>query len=206
MAGKTWRSFFIKPTSGENDGGSFFRKSFYRIYSPLFHYLIWLSVNAAPRLQSVYSLLFTPDMADDFVLVVKETRSGIGLMNLVTVPLGGIPMCHGSGGLAAQYKFGARTGGSVIMLGVIKVFIGIVFGGALIGLLRVYPMAVLGPMLVFAGVELARASREVIEETHGLVIALVTAACVIGLNTWVGFLAGSLICFAISIQSRRKGS
>ncbi|MFX0147866.1 MAG: putative sulfate/molybdate transporter, partial [Candidatus Hodarchaeota archaeon] len=33
----------------------------------------------------------------------------MGVMNLVNPFLGGIPLCHGSGGLAAQYAFGART-------------------------------------------------------------------------------------------------
>jgi len=36
-------------------------------------------------------------------------------MNLTSVPFGGFPMCHGSGGLAAQYRFGARTGGQTLL-------------------------------------------------------------------------------------------
>ena len=75
----------------------------------------------------------------------RKVAVSVGLMNLLCVPLGGIPMCHGAGGLAAQYRFGARTGGSVLILGFLKIMIGVCFGGALLGLLQSYPVAVLGP-------------------------------------------------------------
>lgn len=42
---------------------------------------------------------------------VKSMASSVGLMNLVGSFFGAMPVCHGSGGLAAQYRFGARTGG-----------------------------------------------------------------------------------------------
>ncbi|MCH7872119.1 MAG: putative sulfate/molybdate transporter [Planctomycetes bacterium] len=47
----------------------------------------------------------------------RRVSVSVGLMNLICCPLGGMPMCHGAGGLAAQHRFGARTGGSVILLG-----------------------------------------------------------------------------------------
>lgn len=134
----------------------------------------------------------------------KKIAVSVGLMNIVCVPLGGIPMCHGSGGLAAQYRFGARTGGSVIILGLLKIFIGILFGGVLLGLLQNYPIAVLAPMLVFAGVELARTSHDCFGETQGLVIALVTAAVILGANTWAGFIAGSLVSSAFFFNQGGK--
>ena len=99
-------------------------------------------------------------------------------------------MCHGAGGLAAQYRFGARTGGSVVMLGLLKVMAGLLFGGALLGLLQSYPIAVLGPMLIFAGIELAKSAKEVTEHANEFIIALVTAGFILGVNVWVGFLAG----------------
>ena len=113
-------------------------------------------------------------------------------------------MCHGAGGLAAQYRFGARTGGSVVILGILKIAAGFFFGGALLGLLQSYPMAVLGPMLIFAGIELARSSRDVVGDAQGLTVALVTAAFILGVNTWVGFLAGSGISLAYSIRKWRE--
>lgn len=120
----------------------------------------------------------------------RKVAASVGLMNLICVPFGGIPMCHGSGGLAAQHHFGARTGGSVIMLGGIKIIAGLVFGGALLGLLQSYPMAILGPMLIFSGIELARSAKDVVRERREFTVVLVMAAFILGINTFVGFLAG----------------
>lgn len=133
----------------------------------------------------------------------KRMALSVGLMNIFCVPLGGIPMCHGAGGLAAQYRFGARTGGSVIMLGFLKIVAGLLFGAALIVLLQNYPMAILGPMLIFAGVELAKSARDVLVETKGLVIVIVSAAAILGVNTAVGFLAGSLTAFIFYLNERK---
>ena len=90
----------------------------------------------------------------------RRMAFSVGMMNLISIPFGGVPMCHGAGGLAAQHRFGARTGGSVIMLGILKVGVGLFLGETLFYLLQSYPTAVLGPMLVFAGVELAKVCKD----------------------------------------------
>lgn len=136
----------------------------------------------------------------------RKVAASVGIMNLLCVPLGGIPMCHGAGGLAAQYRFGARTGGSVIILGVLKVVLGFLFGGALLGLLQSYPMAVLGPMLIFAGIQLARSSKDVVGDARGLTIVLVTASFILGVNTLAGFLAGAGISLAYVVYNQDKKS
>lgn len=66
-----------------------------------------------------------------------------------------MPVCHGSGGLAAQYRFGARSGSSVIFLGLLKFVIGLFFGESLVDLLRRFPASMLGIMVIAAGLELA---------------------------------------------------
>jgi MFS superfamily sulfate permease-like transporter len=121
----------------------------------------------------------------------KSMAASVGLMNLVCVPLSGMPLCHGAGGLAAQFRFGARTGGSVIMLGALKIIAGFAFSGSLLVLMRAYPVAILGPMLVLAGVELARAAKDMVR-TSDLVIVAITAGFVLGWNVLAGFLAGSV--------------
>ena len=136
----------------------------------------------------------------------RKVAISVGLMNLFCVPLGGIPMCHGSGGLAAQYHFGARTGSSVIILGTLKIIVGFLFGGALLGLLQSYPMAILGAMLIFAGIELAKSSKKDIDDTQGLTVVLITAIFILGINTFVGFLAGFGISTIYAMQSGRKRS
>ena len=77
-------------------------------------------------------------------------------MNLIGGWFGAMPVCHGSGGLAAQYRFGARSGASIIILGLFKMCVGFFFGESLVGLLKVYPKALLGVMVLAAGLELAK--------------------------------------------------
>jgi MFS superfamily sulfate permease-like transporter len=87
---------------------------------------------------------------------VTEIGLSVALMNLIGGWFGAMPVCHGSGGLAAQYRFGARSGASIIFLGLIKVILGLVFGETLVGLLRQYPKGLLGVMVLAAGLELAK--------------------------------------------------
>ncbi|KAL5321953.1 hypothetical protein ACEPPN_009918 [Leptodophora sp. 'Broadleaf-Isolate-01'] len=87
---------------------------------------------------------------------VTEIGISVAVMNLIGGWFGAMPVCHGSGGLAAQYRFGARSGASIILLGSFKIFLGLLFGQSLIGLLREYPKGRLGIMVLAAGLELAK--------------------------------------------------
>jgi hypothetical protein len=87
---------------------------------------------------------------------VTSMGISVALMNLVGGWFGAMPVCHGSGGLAAQYRFGARSGASIIILGLLKITLGFFFGESLIGLLRVYPRSLLGILVLAAGLELAK--------------------------------------------------
>lgn len=87
---------------------------------------------------------------------VTEIGISVALMNLIGGWFGAMPVCHGSGGLAAQYRFGARSGASIIILGLFKMILGLIFGETLVGLLKVYPKSLLGIMVLAAGLELAK--------------------------------------------------
>ncbi|RAL59033.1 hypothetical protein DID88_009062 [Monilinia fructigena] len=87
---------------------------------------------------------------------VTSIGVSVALMNLVGGWFGAMPVCHGSGGLAAQYRFGARSGASIIILGAFKMVLGFFFGETLVGLLRQYPKSLLGIMVVASGLELAK--------------------------------------------------
>ncbi len=78
----------------------------------------------------------------------------MGIMNLPAGFLGAVPMCHGTGGLAAHFRFGARTGGAPIMIGIFFVVIALILGEFGFTLLAIIPKSVLGVLLVFAGLEL----------------------------------------------------
>lgn len=120
----------------------------------------------------------------------RKMAISVAMMNFVCVPFGAIPMCHGAGGLAAQYGFGARTGGSVVMLGMMKLLMGLVIGGFLLQVLSSYPDAILAPMLILAGVELAKSCFSLESKTDRS-IALITALGIVGGNTIIGFILGS---------------
>jgi hypothetical protein len=89
-------------------------------------------------------------------------------MNLVGCWFGAMPVCHGAGGLAAQWRFGARSGASVIVLGVMKLLLGLVFGDSLMGVIRTFPGVLLGVMVLGAGLELARVAVGVNEDAMDL--------------------------------------
>ncbi len=78
----------------------------------------------------------------------------MGIANLPLGFFGAVPMCHGTGGLAAHYRFGARTGGAPLMIGAILVVLALVFGEAGFTFLTLLPNSVLGVLLIFAGLEL----------------------------------------------------
>jgi len=122
----------------------------------------------------------------------KSVAGSIALMNLLCVPFGGMPMCHGADGLAAQYRFGARTGGSVIFLGGLKVAAGLLFGGALVGVLRCYPRSILAVMLAFAGYGLASAAKDCLRGRSLLVVAAMAVAA-LTLNVLAAFLLGCVL-------------
>ena len=90
----------------------------------------------------------------DAVVTRREVCISVGLMNLLLCPLGSMPNCHGAGGLAGQHRFGARHGTSVVVLGLLKMFIAIFLGGSALTLLDALPVAVISIMLVIAGLEL----------------------------------------------------
>ncbi|KAK3955351.1 hypothetical protein QBC32DRAFT_379501 [Pseudoneurospora amorphoporcata] len=117
----------------------------------------------------------------------------ISAMNLLSGPFGCMPLCHGSGGLAAQHRFGARSGTSVIFLGSIKFLLGLFSSGSgLLRLLERFPRAFLGVMVLGAGVELGRVGvRSVEGDDEDRMVMLMTAGTILAFkNDGVGFLAG----------------
>lgn len=84
----------------------------------------------------------------------EEVSISVGLMNLLFCPFGSMPNCHGAGGLAAQHRLGARHGASVVFLGVGKILLSVFLGASSLTLLDALPEAILGIMLLIAGVEL----------------------------------------------------
>lgn len=154
----------------------------------------------------------------DAVITRREVSISVGLMNLILVPLGSMPNCHGAGGLAGQHRFGGRTGTSVVILGLGKVLLAVFFGGSALTLLDALPIAVLSIMIAIAGLELVSTGVKVLFECvqkgkektiknqgnksvnekailqKNVTIAMVTAAVIIAVkNTLWGALSGWVV-------------
>jgi hypothetical protein len=133
------------------------------------------------------------DLFPDRPAQPRPVSISVGLMNLIGAPFGAMPMCHGAGGLAGQYRFGARTSGSILFLGATKMALAIVFGSSTKGLCQAFPSGILGVMLAFSGVELALVARDQTRRSDALV-ALVTAGVSLALNNVaIGFVVGLLV-------------
>jgi hypothetical protein len=91
----------------------------------------------------------------DRPVTVKRLAVGHGVMNLVGGGLGGVPMCFGAGGMAGHVRFGARTGGATVVLGLLLLGLGLFLSDSLATLLRLFPVSILGVVLLFGGLELA---------------------------------------------------
>jgi hypothetical protein len=92
----------------------------------------------------------------NLVLQPRQVALSVGMLNLVACPLGAMPVCHGAGGLAGQYTFGARYGTSIIVLGAIKIMVAVMTGPKnLLLFLQALPLSILGVLLMVAGHELA---------------------------------------------------
>ena len=121
----------------------------------------------------------------------------MGMANIVVGLLGAMPMCHGAGGLAAHYRFGARTGGSNIMIGLLFILIAFAFGKIGVSLLSSIPNSVLGVLLLFAGLELALLVRD-LRKRQDLFIAFLIAG--IGLattNMSIAFASGIVVAWLL---------
>lgn len=122
----------------------------------------------------------------------RKVAFSTGLMNLWSSALGGIPMCHGAGGMAGHVKFGARTGGASILLGVLLVALALFFGGSMLTLFQLFPPSALGVILFLAGAELALGSRDPGPEKADRFVVLATAAFAmwnVGIAVVFGFVA-----------------
>jgi predicted benzoate:H+ symporter BenE len=110
----------------------------------------------------------------------RKVAVSTGLMNLFSGSVGGVPMCHGAGGMAGHTAFGARTGGACVLLGALLLLLALFFSGSVQTIFRVIPQEVLGVVLFLAGAQLALGSCDFARDKGERFTTLVTA----GLSMW----------------------
>ena len=126
-----------------------------------------------------------------------------GIMNLISPMFGGVPMCHGAGGMAGHVRFGARTGGSLVILGTIVIVIALFFSQSVAIIFKMFPPAILGVILFLAGAELAVTVRDIGSKKSDFYILVVVAGFAMNTPT-VGFLT-TIICGAEEEKSEKSG-
>lgn len=157
------------------------------------------------------SVVATADTAGSYYregarrVTVRSLAASLGIANLFSAWIGGMPMCHGSGGVTAHYRFGARTGGGNLFIGGLFVGLALLFGKSIASLFGLLPPPVLGILLVYVGVEHARLVRDIVpfpgETAIAAVIGLITLFTG---NLAVAFAAGIALNMAAERMSREE--
>jgi MFS superfamily sulfate permease-like transporter len=148
--------------------------------------------NAVIAIRAENNELFPDRPVSDRMIAISQ-----GVMNLVSAPFGGIPLCHGAGGMAGHVRFGARTGGSLVMLGTIMMVLALFFSNSVGLLFQIFPRAVLGVILFFAGLELAITTKDIGSKKEDVYVMLVVAGFAMW-NMGVAFLAGVVLHQALA--------
>jgi MFS superfamily sulfate permease-like transporter len=122
---------------------------------------------------------------------VSERKVSIstGIMNLFSGSFGGVPMCHGAGGMAGHVRFGARTGGSLIILGVLLLLLALFLSPSVHTIFRAVPKEILGVILFLTGAQLALGACDFSKDKGERFATVVTAALAMW-NVGLAFVAG----------------
>jgi len=132
------------------------------------------------------------ELFHDRPVTEKKMAISTGIMNIISPLLGGVPMCHGAGGMAGHVRFGARTGGALVVLGSIVIIIALFFSDSVSIIFKIFPAAILGVILFFAGAELALVVRDIGDNKTDFYVMLIVAGFAMW-NMGVAFLVGVIL-------------
>jgi hypothetical protein len=131
------------------------------------------------------------DLFPEKKVTVRKIALTYSLMNLISPLLGGIPVCHGSGGIAGHYTLGGRTGGSTLIYGLFYLILGLFFSGNSVETLMIFPKPILGTILLFEGFAMILLVKDIIVDRNMFLIAIIVAICAVGLPN--GYLIGMVL-------------
>lgn len=120
----------------------------------------------------------------------NRVATSIAIANTFAGATGGLPVCHGAGGVTAHYKLGARTAGATLSVGILLLALGVGFGASLPALLQVLAPGALAGMLLFVAIQhglLAASLDRVGDRALAAAVGVVTLASG---NLAIGFGAG----------------
>ena len=137
---------------------------------------------------------------DSAKVTYRTTTLSMAFANGLCFLFGGIPLCHGAGGLAAHYSFGARTGGSNIIIGASFLILALFFGQDALALINLLPLSILGVLLIFAGSQLALSILDMFGRKQMFTVLVILTVTLISNLSW-GFLVG--VTLAHLLRSER---
>ncbi len=149
------------------------------------------------------SILATRQVVEDLFparardVTVRKISFTYSLMNLISPFFGGVPTCHGSGGIAGHYAFGGRTGGSVVIEGSLYLVLGFFFSGGFHTAIELFPRPVLGIILLFEAVALMRLIRDMLASSRDFTIVLLAglAAFTLPYGYVIALLLGTALAY-----------
>jgi len=151
------------------------------------------------------SVLATRQISEDLFpekkIGVRKLALTYAAMNLVNPWFGGVPTCHGSGGLAGHYTFGARTGGSLLIYGSLFLILGLFFAGGFEQVVQIFPKPMLGILLLFEGVALILLVRGEADNRNNFFIVVMTGLIANGVP--YGYAAALIIGTAVYYLKKR---
>ena len=119
----------------------------------------------------------------------------MGANDAVAAALGGIPVCHGCGGLTAHYRLGARTGGAPLMIGLIFLSLGLFGGTAVMNLFYLIPFAILAVLLAYVAWQHALLMKDLRGWREISTAFVVLALTILTGNLAVGFLSAAVFYY-----------
>ncbi len=132
-------------------------------------------------------------------LTLKSIPLSMGIANVISGIIGGVPMCHGSGGFTAHAKFGAKRETSGYIIGLVLIAIALVLGRSGPAVLSVFPLGILGVLLCYVGIQHAFYVKDIRGDKKALAVALsVAAISLLTNNLTTGFMAGIGLYYCLS--------
>ena len=170
--------------------------------------LTGLVVLAVPQLPLSLgnSVLATRQVAEDLYpdrkFSIRQISTTYSLMNLVNPFFGGVPTCHGSGGMVGHYTFGARTGGSVVIYGTIYLALGLFLSRGFSTAIELFPKPILGVILLFEGINLTGLIRDQVASKADFLLVILIGLMCVGLP--YGYVIGLSLGTALAYLSRYR--
>ncbi|HNR34247.1 MAG TPA: putative sulfate/molybdate transporter [Candidatus Hydrogenedentes bacterium] len=151
------------------------------------------------------SILATQQLAEDWFpergITVRKIGMGYSLFNIVAALVGGVPVCHGSGGLAGHYALGGRTGGSVILYGAFYLGLGLAISLGAHNVLAFFPLPILGVILAREGFVLMARLKTLADDPLGWKVAVLVGILAAAVPN--GFVIGTIAGTVLTAAARR---